>query len=318
MYFSKTVIDPEIGEINLRKQAGIRNIRLTVHPRRGISVTIPWYLRYSDGIKFAQSRKDWIEKTAERQKTRIDKARKEGRGMPSVKDGVTIRTIHQEIIIRRSPQTTLFSIEESSERTISSYGKTASKRRGTISQTTPILTTDRLSPQTAAVFSPYLEGSASDGSISVCSITYPYEWGAEIAQGTTEEKMIIENIIKILRKEAKSFLPARLEELASEYGFKYNGVAIKNNLTNWGSCSSKGNINLNLHLVRLSRRLCDYVILHELCHLRQMDHSKSFHELLSDICAAHFNGMSDEAGNPMTGQEIEKHFSRQLRKYYLW
>ena len=57
--------------------------------------------------------------------------------------------------------------------------------------------------------------------------------------------------------------------LACRFGFKYARVFIKHNLTNWGSCSSKGNINLNLNLLRLPEHLADYVILHELCHLRR-------------------------------------------------
>lgn len=64
----------------------------------------------------------------------------------------------------------------------------------------------------------------------------------------------------------------------------YNRVCIKNNLTNWGSCSAKRNINLNLQLMRLPEHLRDFVILHELCHLQHMDHGKEFHQLLDKLC----------------------------------
>ena len=74
--------------------------------------------------------------------------------------------------------------------------------------------------------------------------------------------------ISELRRRAKAELPKRLAELASRYGFVYNRVAIKHNSTNWGSCSSKNNINLNLNIVRLPSVLRDYILLHELCHLR--------------------------------------------------
>ena len=89
--------------------------------------------------------------------------------------------------------------------------------------------------------------------------------------------------IEKLRKRAKAELPTRLSELASRYGFIYNKVTIKHNSSNWGSCSSKGNINLNLNIVRLPYLLQDYILLHELCHLRHHDHGHAFHLLLEHV-----------------------------------
>ena len=89
--------------------------------------------------------------------------------------------------------------------------------------------------------------------------------------------------IESLRKKAKAELPPRLAELAARYGFTYNRVAIKHNASNWGSCSSKSNINLNLNIVRLPKILQDYVLLHELCHLRHHDHGHAFHLLLENV-----------------------------------
>lgn len=89
--------------------------------------------------------------------------------------------------------------------------------------------------------------------------------------------------IEAMRRQAKAELPPRLAELAARYGFEYGKVTIKNNATNWGSCSTKGNINLNLKVVRLPALLQDYVLLHELCHLRHHDHSHAFHLLLEHI-----------------------------------
>lgn len=90
--------------------------------------------------------------------------------------------------------------------------------------------------------------------------------------------------VRQLRLRAKAELPPRLAELAAEHGFEYNSVRIKHNVSNWGSCSSKKNINLNLNLVRLPDELRDYVMLHELCHLRHLNHGPEFHALLSEIC----------------------------------
>ncbi len=87
-----------------------------------------------------------------------------------------------------------------------------------------------------------------------------------------------------LRAAAKAYLPGRLRELAAQYGFEFNQVRIKHNVSNWGSCSSKKNINLNLNLMRLPAELRDYVMLHELCHLRQMNHGPEFKALLASVC----------------------------------
>ena len=93
--------------------------------------------------------------------------------------------------------------------------------------------------------------------------------------------------VEKLRSEAKESHPPRLRELADFHGFQYNRVFIKNNISNWGSCSSKGNINLNLRLVTLPEELRDYVILHELCHLKYLNHGKGFHALLEKVCPGH-------------------------------
>lgn len=91
-------------------------------------------------------------------------------------------------------------------------------------------------------------------------------------------------LIESMRRQAKAELPVRLAELAARYGFVYNRVSIKHNATNWGSCSSRNNINLNLNIVRLPDILRDYILLHELCHLRHHDHGQAFHLLLEHVC----------------------------------
>ena len=100
--------------------------------------------------------------------------------------------------------------------------------------------------------------------------------------------------IEEFRKMAKKELPPRLAELAVRYGFVYNRVAIKHNATNWGSCSARSNINLNLNIVRLPKALQDYVLLHELCHLRHQDHSHAFHLLLEHVLTDNILKLMDE------------------------
>ena len=105
--------------------------------------------------------------------------------------------------------------------------------------------------------------------------------------------------IDAMRRQAKAQLPGRLAELAARYGFTYNRVAIKHNASNWGSCSTKGNINLNLNIVRLPKVLQDYVLIHELCHLRHPDHGHGFHLLLEHLLTDNvMKLLSDETLSP--------------------
>ncbi|MFQ5771229.1 MAG: M48 family metallopeptidase [bacterium] len=87
------------------------------------------------------------------------------------------------------------------------------------------------------------------------------------------------------RREAKEYLPKRVDLLARKHGFEYNQVFIKNHKSRWGSCSAKNNINLNLHLMRLPDDLIDYVILHELVHTQIKNHGAAFWVLLDEVCS---------------------------------
>ena len=119
----------------------------------------------------------------------------------------------------------------------------------------------------------------------------------DIPQASPEE-------VEALRLQARKELPERLAVLAERYGFSYNRVAIKHNATNWGSCSSKGNINLNLSILRLPGILRDYVLLHELCHLRHQDHGHSFHLLLEHVLTDHILREADK------GDALSKELAR--------
>ena len=85
-----------------------------------------------------------------------------------------------------------------------------------------------------------------------------------------------EEFRKYLRKKAKQFLPKRLEEIAQQFGYKYNKVALKFMKSRWGSCSFKNNINLNISLMALEKELIDYVLLHELVHTVEKNHGEAF------------------------------------------
>jgi hypothetical protein len=96
--------------------------------------------------------------------------------------------------------------------------------------------------------------------------------------------MIRWGILAAWRKEAKKYLPVRLNELSRKHQLPYNRVIIKNNKSRWGSCSQKDNINLSLHLMRLPDHLIDYILLHELAHTLHKNHGRQFWKSMEKIC----------------------------------
>ena len=79
---------------------------------------------------------------------------------------------------------------------------------------------------------------------------------------------------------ARPKLEGRINQLAQKNHFTFNKLSIKNQKTRWGSCSQKNNINLNARLLHLPTELIDYVILHELVHIKVKNHSKEFWSIL--------------------------------------
>ncbi len=79
---------------------------------------------------------------------------------------------------------------------------------------------------------------------------------------------------------ARVLVKNRIAEYNQVYGFRVNRIAIKNTKSRWGSCSKKGNLNFNYRVALLSPDMADYVIVHELCHLGQFNHSAKFWELV--------------------------------------
>lgn len=82
--------------------------------------------------------------------------------------------------------------------------------------------------------------------------------------------------LRELTQLARKDLTARCEAFAARMGVSYSRIAIRNQKTKWGSCSSKGNLNFNCLLMLTPEEVRNYVVVHELCHLRHMNHSAEF------------------------------------------
>jgi predicted metal-dependent hydrolase len=87
-----------------------------------------------------------------------------------------------------------------------------------------------------------------------------------------------------LRARAKRELPPRLLELAAQHGLTVSRISIRNQRWRWGSCNRSGHICLNWKLVTMPEPVRDYVLIHELMHLKRMDHSPKFWKLVAAAC----------------------------------
>ena len=120
---------------------------------------------------------------------------------------------------------------------------------------------------------------------------YPDYW--------TDNSSMLQDLISIAlretyRKEAKAYLPTRINTLAKEHGFTLGKVSIRDSKGRWGSCSIQKNISLSLSLLKLPYPLIDYILLHELCHTVEMNHGKHFHTLLDKVCNGQSKALNKE------------------------
>jgi predicted metal-dependent hydrolase len=90
-----------------------------------------------------------------------------------------------------------------------------------------------------------------------------------------------------LRQLAREQLITRLQQLAAEHGLAVGRITIRNQRSRWGSCSRSGAIALNFRLVQMPPAVCDYVLVHELMHLRQQNHGRRFWALVERACPAY-------------------------------
>jgi len=86
---------------------------------------------------------------------------------------------------------------------------------------------------------------------------------------------------KARRREVLEFVERKVSHFNTKYRFSYNKVYVKNHRAQWGSCTGKKNLNFNYRLIHLPEDLQNYLIVHELCHLREFNHSQRFWKLIS-------------------------------------
>ncbi len=90
-----------------------------------------------------------------------------------------------------------------------------------------------------------------------------------------------------LKEEARGIIKEKTELINQYYNFSFNRISIKNQKSCWGSCSQRKNLNFNYKIIKLPEVLQDYIIIHELCHLEEMNHSRKFWELVSQASPDH-------------------------------
>jgi len=86
------------------------------------------------------------------------------------------------------------------------------------------------------------------------------------------------------RRQAEKLFKKRADELCSRLGVTYDRLTVRGAKTRWGSCSQKGNMNFNWKLMMVPESVIDYVVIHELAHLKEMNHSKNFWKLVAEYC----------------------------------
>lgn len=109
-----------------------------------------------------------------------------------------------------------------------------------------------------------------------------------LSEKPTAKNVTIEpSTVRFAKKELLHYITTKIEEYNKHYQYSYNRISIRAQRSRWGSCSSDGNITFNIALLGVPRHLRDYVIVHELCHLKEMNHSAQFWALVAETIPAY-------------------------------
>ncbi|NTW53797.1 MAG: M48 family metallopeptidase [Chlorobaculum sp.] len=103
----------------------------------------------------------------------------------------------------------------------------------------------------------------------------------ELSGAVSHHALCLASLEQWLKRRAKLRFESQLNRLASINGFKVSGISVRKQRSRWGSCSTRGNINLNLKLIFLPPLLVRYIMIHELCHTVHMNHSARYWETVA-------------------------------------
>lgn len=333
MILNRIFTDMEFGPIMVRKNSRSRSISIRVRASEGrtgcrISVTVPYSRTLQDGIDYLNTRRDWVREALRKQEKVNASAQ--------IHDGFVMRTLLSQIVFRPSGEVSpvlpsaaptgklsfrirtsvIDNPQDSGRLWLSLDNPThiriievpagfqlpplAQVNDGVI----PSCAASGVKPSSVSGEVSGFFGHASDvqGQAFCDKTTGPVSPSAHSGSGFSapnviSQKALRDVLVEVLREEAKILLPQKLSYFSDQYGFHFHKVTIKHNSSNWGSCSRAGNINLNLNLIRLPEPLCDYVLLHELCHLREPNHGPCFHALLERLCLSNIRHLID-LGSP--------------------
>jgi predicted metal-dependent hydrolase len=106
-------------------------------------------------------------------------------------------------------------------------------------------------------------------------------------------------VLKDLREQARLLAVERLEYFNAHYHHAYGKVTIRNQKTRWGSCSAKRTLSFNYKIALLPSYLADYIVVHELCHVKQMNHSKKFWDLVAETIPDYHDRRKELRSQPL-------------------
>lgn len=130
----------------------------------------------------------------------------------------------------------------------------------------------------------FMKTSNSETSVKQLSASVVVKLSSNDAYSDLDvQELLIAELKRLWREESKKYIPRRLDQLAQMHGFEYNQLRLKDIRTRWGSCSSKGNININIQLIKLDDELIDHVLLHELSHTKALNHGEDFWNVFESV-----------------------------------
>jgi predicted metal-dependent hydrolase len=211
----------DFGEVLLERNPRSKNLKIKIHPEKGILVSIPSACTEAYALSFVKNKEAWIKKSLAKT-VRV----KNKNTLFTEMTGFNTK-FHELSIRKHNRQSLRFEV-----------------RNGEL------------------------------------IVFYPET--ADVADSRVQN-FVRHALIQTMRFEAKDYLPKRTLELAEMVQLQVSDISVRNNKSRWGSCSGKNSISLNIHLMRLPAALIDYVILHELAHIKVKSHGKPFWQFLESL-----------------------------------